>query len=151
MAYSLIRNGTLIDGTGGRPIPDAAVLIDGGAIRAAGRRQDIPQPNAPVTEIDAGGGWILPGLIDAHVHIMMEGLDLQQRVTTPLSLNFYNTIDHMRRTLDAGIATVRDAAGADLGVKMAVERGLIAGPRLQISITALTTTGGASTNKATRR
>lgn len=142
MAYTLIRNGTLIDGTGGRPVPDAAVLIDGTAIRAAGRRQDVPLPNAPIIEIDAGGGWILPGLIDAHVHIMMEGLDFQQRVTTPLSLNFYNAIEYMRRTLDAGITTVRDAAGADLGVKTAVERGLILGPRLQISITALTTTGG---------
>jgi imidazolonepropionase-like amidohydrolase len=142
MAFSLICNGTLIDGTGTRPIADAAVLVEDGKIRAAGRRQDLPRPDAPVAEIDAGGGWILPGFIDAHVHIMMEGLDFQRRVTTPLSLNFYNAIDHMRRTLNAGITTVRDAAGADLGVKMAVEQGLIAGPRLQISITALTTTGG---------
>ncbi len=142
MAYTLIRNGTLIDGTGGRPVPDAAVLVEDGVVRAAGRRQEVTMPNAPVTEIDAAGGHILPGLIDTHVHIMMEGLDFQQRMVTPLSLNFYQAIDHMRRTLEAGITSMRDAAGADLGVKQAVECGLILGPRLQISITALTTTGG---------
>ena len=142
MAFSLIQNGTLIDGTGSRPIPDAAVLIQDDRIRAAGRRADIPLPNTAVAEIDAGGGVILPGLIDAHVHLMMEGLDFQKHIATPFSLNFYRAIDHMRRTVETGITTVRDAGGADLGVKQAVEQGLVLGPRMQISIAVLTTTGG---------
>ncbi len=142
MAYVLIRNGTLIDGTGSRPVPDAAVLIQDDRIRAAGRRAEVPLPNAAIAEIDAGGGAIVPGLIDTHVHLMMEGLDFQQHVATPFSLNFYRAIDHMRRTVEAGITTVRDAGGADLGVKLAVERGLVLGPRMQISIAILTTTGG---------
>jgi len=95
-----------------------------------------------VREIDAGGGWILPGLIDTHVHLMLEGIDIPRLLTTPFSLRFYHALDHMRRTLDAGITTVRDAGGADLGVKQAQAAGLVAGPRMQISITALSTTGG---------
>ena len=142
MAYSLVRSGTLIDGTGRSPVPNAAVLIEDGRVRAAGRQMEVPIPNAPVAEIDAGGGFILPGFIDTHVHMMMEGLDFQKRLATPLSLNFYQAIDHMRRTIEAGITSVRDAGGADLGVKQAIEQGLVLGPRMQISISILTATGG---------
>jgi imidazolonepropionase-like amidohydrolase len=60
----------------------------------------------------------------------------------PLSLNFYNSVRYLRATLDAGITTVRDAGGADLGTKLAVERGVVPGPRLQISVSPLTPTGG---------
>jgi imidazolonepropionase-like amidohydrolase len=141
MATQVIRNGTIIDGRGGEPIANGAVLIENDLIGAVGRDGSFPVPDG-ATEIDAGGGTILPGLIDAHVHIMFEGLNLNRLVATPLSLNFYQAIGFMRKTLDAGITTVRDAGGADLGVKMAVENGLIAGPRMQISISVLSTTGG---------
>ena len=138
---TLIYNGTLIDGTGSAPQPDAAVLVEAGRIVAVGARNQIaPRPDA--ARIDAGGGWILPGLIDTHVHVMLEGLDIPKMLTTPFSYNFYKAIAHMRRTLDAGITTVRDAGGADLGLKQAQADGLIAGPRLQISVTALSITGG---------
>ncbi len=60
----------------------------------------------------------------------------------PPSLAYYRAIGSMRRTIEAGITTVRDAGGTDLGMKMAVEEGLIEGPRMQISITILTITGG---------
>jgi imidazolonepropionase-like amidohydrolase len=142
MAFSLIHNGALIDGNGGAPIKEGAVLVQDNRIRAAGRKADLSLPNAPVAMIDAGGGWILPGLIDTHVHLMMEGIDIPRLMTTPFSLRFYQALDHMRRTLDAGITTVRDAGGADLGLKQAQMTGLVAGPRMQISITALSTTGG---------
>ncbi len=142
MAYMLIRNGTLIDGTGRQPVTSAAVLIEDDRVRAAGRLMDVPIPHADVTEIDAGGGFILPGFIDAHVHLMLEGIDFQKQMATPFSLNFYKATAHMRRTIEAGITSVRDAGGADLGVKQAVEQGLVPGPRMQISISVLTTTGG---------
>ncbi len=142
MTYTLIHNGTLIDGNGGAPVKDGAVLVQGNRIRAAGRKADLRLPAESITMIDAGGGWILPGLIDTHVHLMLEGIDIPRLLTTPFSLRFYHALDHMRRTLDAGITTVRDAGGADLGVKQAQKAGLIAGPRMQISITALSTTGG---------
>jgi imidazolonepropionase-like amidohydrolase len=140
--FSLIRNGTLIDGRGGLPVPHAAVLVEDNRIRAVGPASTLPLPNAEVVEIDAGGGFILPGFIDTHVHLMLEGVNLIRDMTAPFSLRFYNSAQYMRRTVEAGITSVRDAGGADAGVKQAVESGLVLGPRMQISISVLTITGG---------
>lgn len=142
MVMTLIHNGTLIDGNGGEPVPDAAVLIEDNRIVAVGSRGGMDLPAGEVMEIDAHGGCILPGFVDAHVHLMLEGIDLLKIMTTPFSLNFYKAIDNMRRTLDAGVTSVRDAGGADFGVKQAVEQGLVLGPRMQISISVLSITGG---------
>lgn len=142
MSYTLIHNGTLLDGNGGAPVADAAVLVQDDRIRAVGRKAELRLPAGDIAMLDAGGGYMLPGLIDTHVHLMLEGFELQTMLTRPFSLNFYRAIDHMRRTIDAGVTTVRDAGGADLGVKQAVEEGYVVGPRMQISITALSITGG---------
>jgi imidazolonepropionase-like amidohydrolase len=142
MPQTLIYNGTLIDGNGGKPLPDAAVLIDGDRITTVATGNTLPRHDSDITRIDAHKGYILPGLIDAHVHISMEVEDQRKMMATPFSLNFYKTIRYMRNTLDAGITSVRDAGGADLGMKQAVEQGYIVGPRMQISINALTITGG---------
>lgn len=144
MTFIHIHNGTLIDGTGRDPIPDAHIVIKDDRIIAAGDLSDttVPLGGDHVIHIDAQGGYLLPGLIDTHVHMMLEYTRLEQRLATPFSLNFYKAIQYLRRTLDAGITSVRDAGGADLGVKQAVEQGLIAGPRLQISISILGITGG---------
>lgn len=142
MSLTMIHNGTLIDGNGGPPVPDAAVLIDEKRVVAAGRKQEVRIPDQGIAWFDAMGGYILPGLIDTHVHLMIEGYDLTKMMTTPFSLRFYQAVERMRRTVEAGITSVRDAGGADLGVKQAVEQGLVLGPRMQISITALTITGG---------
>jgi imidazolonepropionase-like amidohydrolase len=142
MTYTLIRNGTLIDGHGDSPVTNAAVLIEDNRIRAAGPVGSISRPNADVTELDAQGGFIMPGFIDTHVHFMLEGLDMMKLAVTPFSLKFYQAADRMRRTVEAGVTSVRDAGGTDVGVKQAVEQGLVVGPRLQISITVLTITGG---------
>ncbi len=140
--YTLLRNATLIDGTGAPPVGDGAVLIQDGQIRACGPIAGLPRPSGEVREIDAGGGTLLPGFIDAHVHLMLRMDVMEKMATTPFSLSFYRSVVHMRRTLDAGITTVRDAAGADLGLKRAVEQGMVEGPRVQISIAALSPTGG---------
>jgi len=142
MPYTLVHNGTLIDGSGRAPVPDAALLLDGKVIKDVGRLADLRQPEGEITTLDAQGGWILPGFIDAHVHIMFEGHDMVQAVSRPFALKYYLAIDHMRRTIEAGVTSVRDAGGAELGVKQAVEQGLILGPRLQISVNALSITGG---------
>ena len=142
MTHTLIRNARLIDGNGGEPLDNAAVLIKENRIVAVAHEDTITLPDTDLNILDAGGSTLLPGLIDSHVHIMLEDIALVSMLTTPFSLNFYKAIDHMRRTLNAGITSVRDAGGADYGVKQAIERGLVAGPRMQISITVLGITGG---------
>ena len=142
MARTLIHNGTLIDGHGGDPVPDGALLVEGERIVGAGPRAALEPDASGARRIDAQGGSILPGFIDAHVHMTLEGVDVQGLLATPFSLPFYLAIGRLERTLAAGITTVRDAGGADLGMKRAVETGLIAGPRMQISTAILSITGG---------
>jgi imidazolonepropionase-like amidohydrolase len=73
---------------------------------------------------------------------MSSGFNLLRTISTPPTFKILQCIPNLDATLQAGFTTVRDAAGAPLGVKMAVEQGLIPGPRMQISITALSQTGG---------
>ncbi|PAD35554.1 metal-dependent hydrolase family protein [Terribacillus saccharophilus] len=140
----LIRNGVVIDGTG-KVIEDAVIAIKGDRITAIGPATDFVGIDAKEV-IDAQGGYILPGLIDTHVHMMMEIKDVRESLITPFSMRFYEALAYMKRTLDAGITTVRDAGYADLGVKQAIENGLISGPRMQISVNPLTITGGHGDN-----
>lgn len=142
MASILIRNGTLIDGTGKAPLADAAVLVKDNMIQQVGQASGIRLPDEQIKEIDAGGGFILPGMIDTHVHVMLEGVNIARDMVTPFSMRFYNSVAYLKNTIDAGITSVRDAGGADAGTKQAVDSGVIVGPRLQISITVLTVTGG---------
>lgn len=142
MTQTLIHNGTLIDGNGRSPLENAAVLIKDNKITQVGRKAEINLSDTDIQKIDAGGGYILPGLIDTHVHLMFNEINLIQSMTTPFSYNFYDAISNFRNTVEAGITSVRDAAGADVGVQKAIDEGLVLGPRTQISITALTITGG---------
>ncbi|WP_163969736.1 metal-dependent hydrolase family protein [Oceanobacillus halotolerans] len=142
MSYTLIKNGTLIDGNGGDPVKGAAVLLKDNKIDAVGKAEDMPTVDGDVNVIDANDGFILPGLIDTHVHMTMQKKSTQETLETPFSLKFYETIDYMRNTLNAGVTTVRDAGFTDVGVKEAVERGHVEGPRMQVSINPLTITGG---------
>ncbi|MFC7062563.1 metal-dependent hydrolase family protein [Halobacillus seohaensis] len=145
MGYTLIENGTLIDGQGGSPIPDATVLVEGSKIVKVGHVKDIDVPeNTRV--IDAEGKYILPGLIDTHVHMTMELKNIQDTISNPFSYRFFESTQFLKRTLDVGITSVRDAGFTDIGVKKAVEDGLIDGPRMQISINPLTITGGHGDN-----
>ncbi|MFD1926801.1 amidohydrolase family protein [Sporosarcina siberiensis] len=143
MKYTLIENGTLIDGNGGEPIENAAILLKNNRIEAIGKQGQLTLPEeGQITKVDAKGGFILPGLIDTHVHLTFQLTDIQEKTQTPFSMRFYQAIEYMKSTINAGITSVRDAGGADAGLKQAVESGLVDGPRMQISIDALTTTGG---------
>lgn len=142
MTISLIRNGTLIDGTGTAPLSNATVLIRDNHIETVGPANSLKTSDASILQIDARGGYILPGFIDTHVHLLLDGVNLERDMAMPFSMRFYQSVEYMRRTLDAGITSVRDAGGADAGLKRAVETGVVPGPRMQISITVLTITGG---------
>ena len=142
MSHLLIRNGNLIDGTGKLPVEKAAVLVGDGRILDVGVEKNLNVPSGEITEIDAQGGTILPGFIDCHVHMMSEKFDLQKTATTPFSYNFYQAMSYFRKIIMAGVTSVRDAGGMDLGTKMAIENGLVLGPRAKISVNALSITGG---------
>ena len=140
MVYA-ITNGTLIDGRGGEPQTGMALVVDGEYITALGRQDQVHIPREAAV-LDANGASILPGLMDTHVHFTMEYPDVLRGLLTPPSLRLLQAIPRMRATLEAGVTTVRDAAGSPAGLKMAVERGIIAGPRMQVAITLISQTGG---------
>ncbi len=132
---TVFRTTALFDGTGAAPAP-AEVLVEDGRILEVGPRFDGDEL------IDCGNAALLPGLFDCHVHVMISTLDLLVSANTPFSYRFYQAAENLRSTLACGITTVRDAAGADLGIKQAVADGLIAGPRMRISLGMLSQTGG---------
>ena len=134
-----IRCGTLIDGTGAEPVRGATLVVDEGAIAAVQRNGEVPR-GAEV--IDAGELTVMPGLIDCHVHLASSPMSMQERLLTPYSLFVAQALAHARLTLESGFTTVRDASGTPRGVKLAIERGLFPGPRLRISVNALSQTGG---------
>ena len=134
MAFTLIRNGGLIDGTGKPPDQDTAILIEDNQVRAVGPASRIKLPAAEIIEIDAGGGFVLPGFFDTHVHLLFEGFNMVRDMQAPFSARFYNSVEFMHRTIEAGVTSVRDAGGADAGVKQSLESGTLVGPRMQISI-----------------
>lgn len=141
MTKTIVRNGLLIDGNGGESKQGQIVVMDGDRITYVGA-EDSYAATGQETIIDAAGGSILPGFIDTHVHMMLEFSPISERLATPFSFMYYQAAKYLKTTLEAGITSVRDALGTDLGVKKAVEEGLIPGPRMQLSINALTITGG---------
>jgi imidazolonepropionase-like amidohydrolase len=92
--------------------------------------------------IDAAGRIVLPGLIDAHVHVMAVTHDILRLSATPPSLITAQSKGVMEGMLQRGFTSVRDACGADFGLQEAVERGLLQGPRLFIAGWPITQTGG---------
>jgi imidazolonepropionase-like amidohydrolase len=135
-----ITNGTIIDGHGGDPLM-GTLLVEEEHIIALGRKDQVSIPGDAIV-IDAMGGSILPGLIDCHVHFMLEYPDIMRGLTTSPSLRLLQGIPRMRATLEAGITTVRDAGGTPAGLKIAVERGIISGPRMQVAVSLISQTGG---------
>jgi len=118
---TVFTGGLVFDGTGAAPAPADGVVADG-------RIADVGTDLDGDTHVDCTGRTLLPGLFDCHVHLTLNGIGLLGALQKPFSYQFFEAAVNLRRTLEAGITTVRDAAGADLGVKQAVEDGLVAGP-----------------------
>ena len=127
-----IRAGQLINGQGGNPIKDAVILVEDKKVTAAGAAAFVQIPEGAVIT-DAPDKTLMPGLIDCHVHIMMGTASLEQELFTPKAVLYYQAAENLKRTLRAGFTTVRDAGGADAGIREALEMGLISGPRLVVS------------------
>jgi imidazolonepropionase-like amidohydrolase len=134
---TVFTGGRLFDGTGA-PVADADVVIEDDRIVEIGPGLDGDE------SIECSGKTLLPGLFDCHVHLAIRHEDLDELAVThrPFSSPFFTTPENLRITLELGITTVRDASVADLGLKRAVEERVLVGPRMQISVTMLSMTGG---------
>src|SRR5712691_139528 len=132
---TLFAGGQVFDGSGSAPSA-ADVVVEDDRILAVGLNLDGDE------RVDTSGLTVLPGLFDCHTHVLFSDVDQWRYLQTPFSLAFYKAMHNLRATLEAGITTIRDAGGADLGMKTAVDEGLISGPRMHISIRMITQTGG---------
>ena len=135
MTRTLFSGGLVYDGTTAMP-SEGDVVVEDGRIVEVGTDLDGDE------SVDCSGGYLSPGFFDCHVHVTMDAPSQMQLIETPFSLQFYSAAANLKKTLDIGITSVRDAGGADQGIKEAVLRGLIPGPRMQLSIIMLSQTGG---------
>ncbi|MFG1793140.1 amidohydrolase family protein [Nocardia sp. NPDC049149] len=124
---TVFTGATIIDGTGRDPIGDSAIRIDASGIQQVGHQ--ISSRGSDV--VDVTGLTVLPGLIDAHVHLGWSS-NMQAVLHGELSAaeRAADIFNNLQQTLLAGFTTVRDTGGLDLGVIRAVERGLVPGPRI---------------------
>lgn len=142
METIILRNATIIDGTGADPVPNGSVVIEGERIKEIVTGPPGHVPSDAIT-LDCRHQSLLPGLIDAHVHMAAVDADIieqQRRYFT--SLLVIRTLKVMKETLDQGFTTARDAGGIDPGFREAVAQGLVPGPRLFVAGRALSQTGG---------
>jgi imidazolonepropionase-like amidohydrolase len=137
-----LRDGRIIDGTGD-PVQDVpfAILIEGERIKAVAPQEVLPQP-PDAHLIDVGGKTVMPGMIDCHDHLANLPGGMVARAAIPPSLAVFMAADAFKQTLLSGFTAIRDASGVDLGMKMAVDQGLIPGPRLKISVNIICQLGG---------
>lgn len=142
----LLRNARLIDGTGSAPQEGVDVLVEGGMITQIG--PDLVPPSG-ARELDVAGRTLLPGFIDAHVHLTFSPpKNYAQGVADGLNNNLGDHALHgarnARRTLMAGFTTVRNVGGsfADRALRDAIAEGLVPGPRVLVANHAIGITGG---------
>ncbi len=138
MAITLFTNARIVDGTKAERADPVSVLVEGGTIREVGKAV----ASAKAKAIDLKGRTLMPGLIDAHVHVVAGVADLGLNARLPDSLVTARSFVIMREMLARGFTTVRDVGGADFGLKQATEEGHFPTPRLVISGKALSQTGG---------
>jgi imidazolonepropionase-like amidohydrolase len=134
-----IVNARVFDSARATMRPNCTLVIEGERIVAV---TDEPVQVDDAQVIDAAGRAVLPGLIDAHVHVVAASHDLVGLAQQPPSLVTAQSSEILQGMLMRGFTTVRDAAGADFGLQEAVARGLFAGPRLFIAGFPISQTGG---------
>ena len=149
---TVIRAGTLIDPRADAPRHKQVIVIRGDKVESVG---DVAGARIPAgaTTIDLSRATVLPGLIDTHTHILLQGEDPAEGgydaniLKYPLGLRAARGTVAVRRALEEGFTTLRDvetegAGYLDVGIKQAINQGYIPGPRLFISTRAISTTGG---------
>lgn len=131
----VLGGGEVFDGTGAAPEPADVAVADGRVV-------DVGTGLDGDERVDVSGCTLTPGFFDCHVHVVLDAVDAFKAVQLPFSYQFFVAVRNLSRLLDCGITTARDAWGADLGVRRALDDRLVPGPRLQISITMISQTGG---------
>jgi imidazolonepropionase-like amidohydrolase len=148
----VIRAGALIDGKSDQARRDQVIVVRGNHIDYVSDAAGAKIPSG-ATVIDLSRYTVLPGLIDSHTHIFLQGEDPAQGgydaniLTAPLALRAARATVSARRALEQGFTTLRDvetegAGYGDIGIKEAIEAGYIPGPRLFVATRAISTTGG---------
>ncbi|HEX7119303.1 MAG TPA: amidohydrolase family protein [Longimicrobiales bacterium] len=145
----LLRPARVYDGVADRPHEGWVVLVRGERIEAAGPADEVKAPRDAVV-VELPGMTLLPGLIEGHSHLLLYPYDRtvwdDQVLREPQALRVARATVHARNTLLAGFTTVRDlgtegAGYADVGLKQAIERGIIPGPRMLVATRAIVATG----------
>jgi imidazolonepropionase-like amidohydrolase len=152
----VIRAAQLIDGTGAAPIQNAVIVVEGERITQVGPADHVSIP-AAAEVIDASDKTVLPGLIDVHVHVHSPGEATQMhqyalsQVTQTQGLMALNAFAYSRQTLRRGFTALRSVSSpayVDVALRDAINRGMVEGPRLQVSGQGLTITGGHMDSRA---
>lgn len=134
-----LLNARVFDGHGATLHDDWTVLVQGQQIAAAGAGVIVP---SDASTVECGGRVLLPGLIDAHVHVYAQDVNLIRNETRPVTLLAQRANVMLGRALMRGFTTVRDCGGADYGLALAIEQGWLRAPRLFWCGPMLSQTGG---------
>ena len=136
----VIENCTIFDGYAAEVVPDSSIVIENGIIQSVA--QGPPDFSGDVHRIDASGRFVMPGLIDAHFHSY--GVELNPAMVDLMlpELRGLHAKKILEGALQRGFTTIRDAAGGDIALSMALAQGLIDGPRLYYPGLAVSQTGG---------
>jgi len=137
----LFKNLNLLDPRWNEARGGYEVLVEGGHIKEV---SDKPIKASSARKVDCGKRTLMPGLIDCHVHIFLSEVNLRMLESIPVSLLTARSAPLMLGMLNRGFTSVRDTGGADWGIKEAVEKGHLPGPRLFIVGRAIGPTGGHS-------
>jgi imidazolonepropionase-like amidohydrolase len=136
----VLRDAAVLDPEAGSLVEGQAVVTDGGRVVEVAATAAVRAGDATV--VDVGGRTVMPGLIDAHVHVNAVTADLGTLETWSPAYVTARAAGVLRGMLDRGFTTVRDVAGADFGIAAAVSEGLFCGPRVIFGGKALSQTGG---------
>ncbi|WP_128100732.1 amidohydrolase family protein [Paenibacillus sp. DCT19] len=133
----------LIDGQGGEPVADSVVLVDNGKIKEAGAKATVQIPEEAQI-VDVTGKVIMPGLIDAHVHVHgAKNLNMAAVALEPNELQMGRALQDLPKLINAGFTTVRDVGShVAVYIRDLVKEGVVKGPRIKTSRHMLSQTGG---------
>ena len=133
----VLRGASVLDEGGGFE-SECDVLVERGLIAALGGGLDA----RGAVSYDCSGLWLMPGIVDCHSHISVSSLDPLERLETPVSRWALEAAQNARRVLECGVTLLRDAGGADAGIRDSIADGFVPGPDLQVAVVSICQTGG---------